>query len=132
MVTTLDLNKLALGSYPTGTVTANPSSQQTPKSKGQRAYRFLKGPIPLQWLADAAALPGKSLAVGLIIWHLYGMSREDPRPISLGNSLPEKFGITRSAKYRALQWLATAQLITVDQKTGRNPLVKIVPVGDET
>ena len=128
---TLDLNKLALNSLSGGSATIPPTpSAALPKRL--RTYKFLKGPIPLEWLARAAALPGKSLAIALILWHLFGMGREDPRPISLGNGLPKKFGVTRSAKYRALQWLSDAGLVAVDQKTGRNPLVKLLSVAGET
>ena len=128
---TLDLNKLALNSL-SGVPTSGPPTPPAPPSRRRRTDRFLKGPISLAWLARAAALPGKALAVGVILWHLYGMGREDPRPLSLGNTLPKKFGISRSAKYRALHWLAGAGLIAVDQKTGRNPRVKLLPVAGET
>jgi hypothetical protein len=127
---TLDLNKLTLNTQSDALPAVSPTVS-APPPKRRSHYRFLKGPVSLTWLARAAALPGKALAVGIILWHLHGMRRDDPHPIPLGNNLPKKFGISRSAKYRALQWLANAGLVDVDQKTGRNPLVRLIPVAEE-
>jgi hypothetical protein len=38
-----------------------------------KARRFLKGPIPWPWIEAAARLPGKALAVGLVLWREAGM-----------------------------------------------------------
>ena len=37
--------------------------------------KFLKGPIPWQWLEVAANLPGKSLHVAIVIWHLSALNK---------------------------------------------------------
>jgi len=37
--------------------------------------RFLKGPIPLDWIIAAAKLPGKALHVGIALWFLAGLKR---------------------------------------------------------
>jgi hypothetical protein len=39
------------------------------QSKIRRGERFLKGPIPLRDIAAAALLPGKSLALFLVVHH---------------------------------------------------------------
>ena len=46
------------------------------KAPSIRPDLFLKGPIPLPWLAVAATLPGKALAVGIIIWFLQGIQKK--------------------------------------------------------
>ena len=42
------------------------SSTRLPRPKA--GERFLKGPIPMDWLSAAARLPGKSLHVAIAIW----------------------------------------------------------------
>ena len=45
--------------------------------------RFLKGPVPWPWLMQAMALPGKALAVGLMLWLEHGMTgrKTDPKRV---------------------------------------------------
>ena len=42
------------------------------RSPARRKGKFLRGPVALDWLRRAAALPGKALAVGLALWFLRG------------------------------------------------------------
>lgn len=86
--------------------------------------RFLKGPVPLPWLCAAACLPGKSLHVGVALWHLAGARRS--QTIALPNALLEGFGVDRFAKRRALDALEQAGLIHVEHHRGRHPLVSIL------
>ena len=86
--------------------------------------KFLKGPIPLDWLSTAARLPGKSLHVALSIWLTASMSRSATVPLS--NMAALAFGLDRNAKYRALQWLEEAGLISVERKLGRSPVVTLL------
>src|SRR3954467_10314510 len=39
-----------------------------------RTDRFLKGPISWSWLESAMALPGKALAIGLMLWLQVGIT----------------------------------------------------------
>lgn len=88
--------------------------------------KFLKGPIPLTWLTRAAALPGKSLHVGLTIWFLAGLTQS--RTVKLSSIGAASFGVDRYAKYRALRWLEEAGLIVVDRKVGRSPRVTLIDI----
>jgi hypothetical protein len=85
---------------------------------------FLKGPIPLSWLTAASSLPGRSLHAGIAIWFAAGLTKS--RVIPLSNLATSRFGIDRSAKYRALAWLEEAGLISVQRQTGRAPTVVIL------
>jgi hypothetical protein len=91
-----------------------------------RPNLFLKGPIPLPWLAVAATLPGKALAVGLIIWFLHGLQKT--YTVKLAPSWLRHFGVKRQAAYRGLKALENARLITVARKRGESPTVTIVDV----
>ncbi len=85
-----------------------------------------RGPVPISWLTSAARLPGKSLHVGLAICYAAGRFRS--QRISLSNVEACRFGLNRNAKYRALEWLETAELISVERKQGRAPVVTVRPV----
>ena len=52
---------------------ALPRKRKRP-SRARRPDRFLKGPIPWPWLMRAIALPGKALAVGLMLWLQSGIT----------------------------------------------------------
>ena len=78
----------------------------------------------MDWLSTAARLPGKSLHVALSIWLTASMSRSATVPLS--NMAALAFGLDRNAKYRALQWLEEAGLISVERKLGRSPVVTLL------
>jgi hypothetical protein len=96
------------------------------KTPSIRPDLFLKGPIPLTWLALAATLPGKALAIGMLIWFLQGVQKR--RTVKLAPSWLRRFSIERQAAYRALKALEHARLITVARKRGESPMVTIVDV----
>ena len=85
---------------------------------------YIRGPIPLEWLKAAAALPGKSLHIGLALWLLAEI--EKSRTIALSNAQASYFSIDRNAKYRALDWLETAGLIEIKRKLGQSPIVTLI------
>jgi hypothetical protein len=85
---------------------------------------FIRGPIPLDWLSRAAMLPGRSLHVAMALWFMAGLKKTRIVPISNVTGL--QFGLDRNAKYRALEWLEQADLISVERRTGRAPIVTIL------
>ena len=89
-----------------------------------RAGRFLKGPIPWDWILRASRLPAKALIVGLCIWRLSGATGKNTVPLS--NSEVQSFGIDRAAKSRGLAALERAGLIAVSRKPARWPLVTLL------
>jgi len=91
----------------------------------RRAGAFLKGPIPLKWLARASALPGKSLAVGLAIWYCAGL-RQRQDDLTLCRSTLDRFGVSRQAGYRGLRLLEQAGLVAAVRQRGCCPRVDIL------
>ena len=91
---------------------------------------FLKGPIGLSWLSTAARLPGKALAVGLLLWFESG--RRKCQSVKLTGPLLERFGVGRQAKYGALTALEKAGLVRVDRRMGKNPTVEILKTTEST
>jgi DNA-binding transcriptional ArsR family regulator len=86
--------------------------------------RFLKGPVPWNWIARAYELRGKALIVGLCLWRLSGALGN--RTMTLGNAELEPIGIDRAAKSRALDALEKAGLIRAERKPGRWPIVTLL------
>jgi hypothetical protein len=94
------------------------------KQKQKRdTSRYLRGPIPLQWIGKASMLPGKALAVGLMVWFFHGLTGQ--LTVQLRPSIGEKFGLTRYAMWRGLHQLEVAGLVTVDRQRGRCPEVTL-------
>jgi len=86
---------------------------------------FLKGPIPLDWLGRASKLPGKApLATAIAI--MFEVGRRRSPQITLTTAILERFGINRKAKYRGLEQLEEANLISVDRRPRRNPIVTVL------
>ena len=90
---------------------------------------FLKGPIPLAWLNEAAKLPGKALNVGIAIWWLAGMSKTTAFKLT-GKAL-DQLNISRDAASSALKRLESQGLIRVQRAPGQRPTVEILPVADD-
>jgi len=87
---------------------------------------FLRGPIPMSWLNRASAVSGQGagLGIGIAIWHLAGM--EKSKTIKLRPSVLEKMNISRHARYRGLDALKSAGLISIQQNHGESPIITII------
>jgi hypothetical protein len=94
------------------------------KVERQPKKQFLKGPIPLPWLEKAAQLPGRALAVGIVIWYRAGLHSSNT--IVLTSAILNRFGVSRHAKRRALTALEEASLIAVTRRGNKNPEVTIL------
>jgi len=85
---------------------------------------FLKGPIPLWWLTRAAALPGKALALGVALWWLHGMSKDDSFKLT-GKALGA-MNVSRDAATDGLRRLEADGLVSVQRAKGKRPVVQII------
>ena len=88
-----------------------------------KAALFLRGPIPLDWLGSAAALPGKTLNVGIALWWLHGMAKG--KPFKLTQKALQTLNVERDAASAALVRLELAGLIQVMRKLGQRPTVSM-------
>jgi hypothetical protein len=89
---------------------------------------FLRGPIPWAWLQRAAELPGKALALSLVLWREAGRRRRRTVRLCLNRT---GLGLNRWTARRALQRLAAARLVTVDRRPGRALEVTLLDVNPE-
>ena len=87
---------------------------------------FLAGPVDMEWLSQARKLGVTALWVGIVLWHLRGLRKSNS--IIVSNMTMRKWGIEPDAKTRALRKLEKAQLIAVERRGRRSPMVTILPV----
>lgn len=97
------------------------SERKPPRHK--KGEKFLKGPIPLNWLLKAASISGGAFKVAIVIWFLVGVSNK--RTISLPNGLLDKFGVSKRTKYRCLKAMERAGLISISQGKGSSPVIEV-------
>jgi len=89
----------------------------------RRKEKFLKGPIPWEWLCKAAQQPGKALQVALAVRHLTTLKRCSN--VKLSANVLAELGVKRHAGYRGLKKLEDEGLVFVTRHSGRNPIVQI-------
>ena len=90
----------------------------------KRGEHFLQGPIPWPWLSRAGRLPGRTLHVAIAIWHIAFMNKNPT--VAVSNKILQSLDVDRYAKSRSLELLEKADLISVQRRTGRNPVVTIL------
>jgi len=84
----------------------------------RRLERFLAIRIPFAQFQSAARLPGKALAVYLLIHWRRTVTGQST--VTLPTNLLHEFGIDRNAKHRALRDLEEAGLIKVTRAAGQS------------
>jgi hypothetical protein len=85
---------------------------------------FLRGPLLLRELTPVARMPGKALALWLLIQYRTAVSRE--RSVTLPSRALSEWGIRKDAKVDALRRLEQAGLIVVERPRGFMLKVKLV------
>jgi hypothetical protein len=102
------------------TVLFRPSRKPPRHQPGQW---FLKGPVPWLWLDRAARLPGKALALSLVLWREANRRRQSTVRLCLARV---DLGLDKYAARRALKALETAGLVSTLRKPGRGVEVTIL------
>lgn len=93
-------------------------------AKPHRQRRPFIPAVPKPWFEAAADLPGKALAVGLII-RLEAALRQS-QTITLTGAMTKGIDLPPSSRRRALASLEAAGLIRVDRQPRHNPVVTIL------
>jgi len=89
-----------------------------------REELFLRGPVPLEWLGKAAALPGKTLNVAIALWWRHGMAKG--KPFTLTRAALKYLNVERDAASVGLRRLERAALIRAERRPGRRPTISLV------
>jgi hypothetical protein len=85
---------------------------------------FLKGPIPIHWLASAKKASPTALSVSLYLWHLSGLTKK--KTFKATNRTLPMWRLDRYAKYRGLKELEKSGLIKVKRQNKNSPEVTIL------
>ena len=85
--------------------------------------KFIAGPVDVSWVCQASRLGVKALLVGLALWHLKGLRRDNSFLVS--NMMLREWGIQPDAKGRALRALEKAGLIAIERRGKRSPRVTL-------
>lgn len=119
----LDDYRLDPGSMTVADVLPRERRHRVPRHKP--GERFLRGPIPLDWLIAAGRLTGRALHVALAIWYQAGRQRKGE--VGFSARLPaDLFEMDRSTATRALRDLERAGLVQVTWAPGRAPRVRLL------
>jgi hypothetical protein len=103
---------------------------QLPLPKHERGDRFVRGPIPYEWLRLALALGGKAGHLAWAIWWLVGV--EQSNPIQLTGRILRDFHLSPRAARRLLLLFERAGLLRVERKRGRGPMVTLLTPQPQT
>jgi hypothetical protein len=97
---------------------AGPAADPKPgrPARTRKPHRFLKGPVPWPWLTCAMRLPGKALAVGLMLWWEAGCRGRRTVYFSLPRAAAN--GIPTTTARRGLRQLERDGLVTVHRRPG--------------
>jgi hypothetical protein len=101
---------------------AIPNSKRPPRHL--RGQRFIRGPIPWDWLIAASGLPSTAVRVGLVLWHLAGLRNN--RRFRFEYARAAELGLSRFKVYRALDHLEHVGLVKVERNRGRCHIVTIL------
>ena len=95
--------------------------QPRPRPLRRRDRRFIRGPIPLDWILRASGLSPSALKVALIIFYVRGI--RGSRSVAITRHLLERFSLSKRSAYRALDEMESAGLLSVERRSGRSSLV---------
>jgi hypothetical protein len=118
-----DLKSLRLSE----TVSKSLSTKQPPRHRP--GEQFLKGPIPWQWLLEAARLRGKALHIALLLWKTAGCRKS--RNVRFCLSQAKSMGMHLDTARRGLRQLAKAGLIEISHRPGQGFEVSLSEVEPE-
>ena len=105
------------------------TAESNPLPKHKQGERFVRGPIPCDWLQRALACGGKSCNLALALWWRAGMQRCNP--IRLTRQVARDFNISPRCVRRLLSKFERAGLVQVARKRGRGPQVVLLnPSGE--
>lgn len=97
------------------------------QQRKRRSQEFLRGPIPIFWLAEAVQCGKLALAAGLLLWFRKGCQRS-AKPVTVSERQYKQFGLSRQTFARGLIRLEAVGLVGVERKPGMKPRVTILIV----
>lgn len=103
-----------------------PPTPQPNQRRRRRTEPFLRGPIPMAWLARAAGLSKPALPAGLGLWFMRGVSKTSG-PIRVSSAVRRKIGLSARQMLRGLHALEKGGLVQIVRGgRGRCPVVQVL------
>jgi hypothetical protein len=96
---------------------------ELPTRERRKAGQYIP-PVSLAWFDRACVLPGKALAVGLVLWRLARLKKTNN--VVLTNAALKRHGLSRWVKCPALQALERAGLVAVRRRPKRSPEITLL------
>jgi hypothetical protein len=93
-----------------------PAGARQAAPRHRAGEKFLKGPVPWDWLDRAGRLPGKALAVALVLWREAGCTKRRTVKFCLGGA--RAMGLNEQSARRGLRALVGAGLVRVHHLPG--------------
>lgn len=87
--------------------------------------RFIKGPIPMDWLRAANKCGRQAMSVATLVWFAAGLQRSNP--VKITPSVLSELAVTPRTARRVLERMQHIGLVAVEFHRGRSPLVTIQP-----
>ena len=103
---------------------ASGKPESLPLPKHGPGERFIRGPIPMEWLKRVVGCGRRAEAVALLLWYVAGYQRRNP--VKLTRQILSELSVTPRAAKKILQKLADRGLIRVEFHRGRSPVVTLV------
>jgi len=102
----------------------------TQKTKQRINGRFIKGPLPWDWLCRAAALTEKSLHVGLGLWFISGLRKS--LTVKMQKRVLSELQVSRRSFYKAVDRMVEAGLVSVTRNPGQTYVITLLLDENET
>ena len=96
---------------------ARSAGRPTAKARATLSEAFIRGPIPVAWMRDAAALGSSALRTGIALWFVAGC-RRNPSSLRLTAECRDLLGLSRTDVSRGLAKLESAGLVAI-QRTSK-------------
>jgi DNA-binding transcriptional ArsR family regulator len=106
--------------------TLDPSGPEGRARAARREAQFIKGPLPLGWVAIAARA-GHPLALPVLLALKYKADTVCQPWVKPPAAVLRLLGVDKDARSRAIAALERAGLVEVRRRKGRPPLVRLVP-----
>ena len=102
-----------------------------PRTHRRQVHPFVRGPIPLWWLARASEAGSAAIRVGLCLWFMRGVLKSGDA-IKVSQAVLRKLKLSRDQSQRGLKALAAAGLVEfIVAGRGHCPIVKLLNAGIE-
>lgn len=101
------------------------SLERRARKRVKRQVAYLKGGIRLEWLCLLLQFSAKTIATGLALAYKAGVLRSS-EDLPLGDTLLERFHVSRRSAHRALGKMERAGLVRVKRHRGRNARVSLL------